>query len=599
MTKDNIPERSHIQEEYRWNLAAMYGSDDAWEQDFETVDSKLKPLLALKDKLSSPSQVAIMLDCETALDRLLEKLFTYAHLKADEDTADSDNQGRLARIRSRITQVSGGLAWIIPEILQHDEATLTAWRDDPCLADHGYTMSQLLRRKAHTLSEAEETLLSRAGEILDASHQTFNLLTNADMRFPPVNDEQGHERVLSEGRYITFLVNRDRRVRKDAFCNLYDSYHGLRNTLASTLSSTVKLHNYQATVRHYPSALEAGLHSDQIPVSLYDNLIQATRAALPAFESYLELRRDLLKVPALDMYDMYVSIVPDFDMQIPFDQARQWILAACEPLGPDYIDMLSQAFTDRWLDVYENRGKRSGAYSSGCYDSNPYILLNYHGTLDHVFTLAHELGHSMHTWLANQAQTHRYAQYPIFIAEIASTLNEALLLEYLLAHSDDPRMRAYLLNHQADAFKGTVYRQVMFAEFERFLHQEDARQQPLTPDFLSESYYKLNAAYYPGVDPHGQIAMEWARIPHFYYNFYVYKYATSFCASQIFCRRILENTAQRDAYLDLLRAGGSAAPLELIRRAGVDLADPATLSGSFTAFGQTVKQLGTALKELG
>jgi len=300
------------------------------------------------------------------------------------------------------------------------------------------------------------------------------------------------------------------------------------------------------------------------------------------------------------MYDMYVPIVPQYDIKVPFEQAREWVVEACRPLGDEYVAILCSAFTDRWIDIYENRGKRSGAYSGGCYDTMPYVLMNYEGTLDDVFTLAHELGHSMHSWLANHTQPHRFAEYPIFIAEIASTLNEALLLRYMLAATEagagDGQFRAYLLNHLCDSYKGTVYRQTMFAEFEKRVHEMDVAGQPLTPDALCDAYGTMNREYYgPEVEADARIALEWSRIPHFYYNFYVYKYATSFCASQIFVRRVLEGGAPLAQYLDLLRAGGSADPLDLVRRAGVDLTDPATLEGAFADFGATVKDLATTL----
>ena len=592
-----IPERDAIAPAHRWNVEDLYADLDGWNRDFDRIEAEVQPLEALRGAINSAADVARLLDAETRLDRLVEKLYTYAHLRADEDTANTQYQALLSRIRARYTEVSGRLAWITPEILAQPEETLREWTDSEELRPNRYAMVRLLRHKPHTLSDREETLLSQAGEVFGASRQTYSLLTNADMRFPSIRDGQGREKELSQGRYITFLLDRDRRVRQDAFNAMYDTYGAWRNTLASTLSSNVKLHNYLARTRHFPSALEAALFEDNIPVGVYDSLIDATHAALPRFYLYTDLRRRCLGLDQLDMFDQHVPIVSEYDIQVPFETACQWVLAACEPLGEEYMEALQSAFTDRWIDVYENRGKRSGAYSSGCYDSLPYVLLNYQGTLDDVFTLAHELGHSMHSWLANRSQPPRFAGYPIFIAEIASTLNEALLLKHLLDQADDPKFRAYLLNHLCDSYKGTVFRQTMFAEYERMIHDMDGRGEPLTPDALCEAYYGLNARYYGDhVAPDKRIAMEWARIPHFYFNFYVYKYATSFCASQVFVLRVLEGATGREQYLDLLRAGGSADPLDLVARAGVDMTDSSTLEKAFIAFEEAVRELDSILK---
>ncbi|NCC53511.1 MAG: oligoendopeptidase F family protein, partial [Spartobacteria bacterium] len=486
--KNAIPERRALDPATTWDLSSLYAVDEDWEADFCRVDEATRALEAMRGGLTSAEAIARLFDADKELDALLDRLYTFAHLRADEDTAHNENQARLSRIRSLYTETAGRLAWISPEILSHPEDEIVAWTQAPALADYRYVMQKLLRRKPHTLSCAEETLLSRAGEIFSAASHTFDLLTNADLTFPDVADEHGHPQPLSEGRYMTFLIHPDRGVRKRAFTTLLDTYGHLKNTLASTLSTNLKTHNFGASVRHFDSALEASLHTDQIPLALYESLIEAAHRALPAFYEYIQLRKKCLRIEALDIYDMYVPIVPDMDKHIPFEQAAEWVVESCRPLGDAYLEILQSAFTDRWMDIYENRGKRSGAYSSGCYDSLPYVLLNYDGTLNDVFTLAHELGHSMHTWLANKTQPRQYTHYPIFIAEIASTLNEELLLRYLLRTHEDPRFRAYLLNHKCDGFKGTVYRQTMFAEFEKMLHALDAEGVPLTPDALGERY---------------------------------------------------------------------------------------------------------------
>lgn len=591
-----LPERHQIDRQHQWDLGSMYPEPAAWERDFADLDALVSPLEAMNGKLNSANAIFDLFEARSQLDRQLEKLYVYAHLREDENTSEANNQSRMARIRSKYVEVSGRLAWIEPQLLAHSEEQLRAWAEDPLLQNDRYLMQQLLRKKPHILSAKEEVLLSKAGEIFGASYQTFRFLTNADIQFPQVKDEAGELQELSSGRYLALLQSRDRTVRKEAFDAMYSTYGAIKNTLASTLSATVKYHNFNAAVRHYPSAVEAALHDDNVPVSVYENLIESVHQALPAYFDYVSLRRRHLGLQKLDMYDFYVPIVPEYELKVPFEQARDWVIAAVQPLGEAYIKVLRSAFTDRWIDIYENKGKRSGAYSSGCYDSLPYLLLNYNETLNDVFTLAHELGHSMHSWLANHTQPHRLAQYPIFTAEIPSTVNEALLLQHLLSTQHDPRFQSYLLNHYCDQFKGTVFRQTMFAEYEKTIHELDAQGMPLTYECLGERYAALNDQYYgPEVEADPQIALEWARIPHFYYNFYVYKYATSFCASQIFVKRLLQDESERDRYLGLLRAGGSDSPLELVRRAGVDLTERATFDHAFTAFKATVSHLDAAL----
>ncbi len=592
----SVPNRGDLDPRHQWDLSVLYPTDEAWEEDFKKIDGLAAPLEAMRGTLNSPEAVGKYLDAEIELDRLVHKLYVYSHLRQDENTADSDGQARMARTQAKYAEVGARLAWSTPEILSHSEEDLKAWTDSDVLKKDYYAMIRLLRRKPHTLSEKEETLLSQAAEVFAAPRKAFGFLTDADLTFPEIEDADGNQVELSQGRYSMFMINKDRRVRKDAFEGLLDTYGGVRNTLASTLSSQVKLQNFQAKARNFPSALETSLHEDNVPRQLYETLISATHDALPFYFDYLELRKRQLGIDELDMYDVYVPLVPAYEVKVSYEDAQKWVLEACKPLGEEYVNVLKTAFTERWIDIYENRGKRSGAYSSGCYDSLPYILMNYQGTLINVFTLAHELGHSMHSHLANQKQSPRYSRYPIFLAEIASTLNEGLLLKYLLEKTDDPKFKAYLLNHLCDGFKGTVYRQTMFAEYEMIVHEMDAAGQPLTAETFSDRYYKLNAEYFgDAVKADERIGLEWSRVPHFYYNFYVYKYATSFCASQLFLKRVLSGEAERDQYLDLLRSGGSDDPLILVERAGVDLTDRKTVESSFEMFGRTVKELSDVL----
>jgi len=592
----SIPERGQIPQEKTWDLSSLYATPDAWEKDFAQLDALLHSVVALKGKLATPQAVAQVSRAEDELHQVLDKLYVYAHLREDENTSNPTNQARFQRISAKVTQILGQTAWIRPEVLAQPLEVLEQWRSAPELADYKRSMEVLIRQKPHTLSNAEETLLSKAGEIFRAPASTFSFLTNADMKFPNVEDENGVAQPLSNGRYVTFLEKRDRNVRQRAFETLYDTYIGFENTLAATLATAVKSHTFNANVRGFDSALHASLHGDNIPVGLYDSLVQATHDALPYFYEYVDLRREVLGIKDLNMWDLYVPIVPDFEMKVDWSQAVEWVRESLRPMGDEYAEGVAECFERRWIDVMENKGKRSGAYSSGCYGSAPYILMNYQGTLDWVFTLTHELGHSMHSWLANRAQPYRYADYTIFVAEIASTTNEALLHEYLLNNTDDPRFKAYLLNHLCDAFKGTVFRQTMFAEYERMVHEMDAKGEPLTAQSLSDAYYDLNATYYgPHVEADRRISHEWSRIPHFYYNFYVYKYATGFCAAQVFSQRILKDAALRDQYLSFLKAGGSADPLDLVRMGGVDLQDPKVLTDAFATFRDSVRGLRKVL----
>lgn len=595
-----LPPRSAIRTEDTWAVETIYADIAAWEADFARIDSVVAPLEAFRGRLNTPEAVLEYLTLDVVSDRLLAKLYTYAHLRADEDTANQTHQALNARIRAKWSDVESRLAWASPELLANDEATLRAWSELPALAAYRQTFLQLLRRKPHTLSEKEETLLARAGEILAAPYQVFNLLSNADLKFPDAADAEGKPLPLSEGKLRIYLESRDRTVRRTAFEGVLGAYRGVRNGLAANLGTAVKVHNFNAQTRGHASALAAALHPDHVPVSLYDSLVSSTTQALPALHDYFALVRRRLGLESLDQYDLYVPLAPKLDVHVPYEQACAWITEALRPLGPAYGEILRGAFANRWVDVPENQGKRSGAYSSGCYDSLPFILMNYNGTLNDVFTLAHELGHSIHTWLANHAQPPHLARYPIFIAEIASTLNEALLMDWLLREKGgDPVFRAYLVNHICDGFKGTVYRQTQFAEFERKIHEMDAAGQPLTADALTAAYKEINDRHHGPAVQAGELAgATWARIPHFYYNFYVYKYSTSFCASQIFVKQVLSGEAGRERYLDLLRAGGSDFPLDLVKRAGVDLTDPAVFGQAFAGFRRAVSELDGALAAL-
>lgn len=600
---DKVVDRREVPAETIWDLARLYATSQAWESDFVRIAPLTDAVSAFQGKLQSPDAALALFQAEETLDRLLEKLFTYAHLLHDQDTADDAGQSLEARIRTAYTDAAARCAWITPELAALPTETLEAWAVRPDLAPWARRLRQLVRARPHVLSTEAETLLAQASEVLSAPEQTFSMLTDADLRFPAATDSAGIPHELTEGTYRTLLESPDRALRQSAFAQLLGTYGQFRNTIASTLSTCVKEHVFDARVRRFPSALEASLFSDEISPVLYHGLIDATRAALPAFHDYVAFRAARLGLAApgaLSMADMYVPLVSpeDAPSRLSPATARAWVERAVRPLGHGYAALLARAFDERWIDWPSNRGKTSGAYSSGCYDSCPYLLLNYRGRLDDVFTLAHEAGHSVHTALSNAAQPYPTASYPIFLAEIASTLNELLLAHSLL---DDPpagappSLRLHVLNHLVDEFKGTLYRQVMFAEFERSLHRWAEEGTPLTADFISSEYAALNAAYYgPALADGGLIRYEWARIPHFYYDFYVYKYATSFSAALVLERRIRAG-APVEPYLDMLRSGGSLPPLEALRRAGVDLEDPATVASAFADFASLLADFKAAL----
>jgi oligoendopeptidase F len=592
--------REKISVQDTWDTASIYGNEADYERDLKKVEALVGPIQALRGKLTSPGAVAEAFRLEDELSRLIEQLYLYAHMIEDQDTTVGPSQARMASMRGRIAKIQGALAWIAPEILTQDEATLKMWAGAPELSAYRRTMELLARQKPHVLSAEEETILGLSGEVFSTPHQAFGMLTNADLTFEPAADESGGKHPVTNAGYSTLMIRRDRTLRRNAFGAMYASYKAHRNVLAALLAGAVKTHALNARLRHFESALEAALFPDNVPPSVYHALIEAVDRALPLFHEYVAMRGRRLGLDDLNMWDMHVPIVPEVEIKVEWAQCRRWILDSLKPLGDEYMAGAEAAFSDRWFDIWENKGKRSGAYSTGAYGHKPFMLLNYHGTLDDVFTVAHELGHSMHTWMSHKNQPYRYSSYPIFLAEIASTTNEALLLHHLLEIADDPKVKAYLLNHFCDAARGTLFRQTMFADFELQLHRRAEAGEASTAEALTEAYYALNAKHYgPPVEADERIGFEWLRIPHFYYNFYVYKYATGFSAAQVFSRRVLAGGEGCERYLDFLRSGCSRDPLDTVRDAGVDLSDAATVREAFVSFEQAVKALDAALEELG
>ena len=593
-----IKKRSELNPAMTWDLTPLYASDAEWEKDYSTLDAMLQKFLETKGHLAdSPAVLKAAFEADDALSLVMERLFVYAHLKADEDTGDAAGQTRLDRITAKSAELSGECAWFQPELLAMDEKRFHEYLCNEELAFYRRTLTEIGEERRHTLSEAEERILSLASDVLSTPDKVFSLLNDADLRFPEIDGENGEKVEVTHGNYIKLLESPVREVRHQAFNAVYDTYAGMKNTLAALLDAQVKTNVLEARLRSFPSAREASMFADKVPVSVYDRLIDSIHRGLPALHRYFQLRSKVLKLDRLDMYDIYTPLLPECRLEVPWQEAVAQVSDSLRVLGEEYHSAIGQAFTNRWIDVPECRGKRSGAYSSGCYGAPPYMLLNYADTLDSMFTLAHELGHSMHSYFSDRTQAFHYASYKIFVAEVASTTNELLLLNHLLNQASDPKIRAYLLNHLADQFRTTVYRQTMFAEFERDIHALSEDGTPLTADLLCDNYFKLNAEYHGNaVTPDERIRHEWSRIPHFYYDFYVYKYATGFSAAAALSRKIL--AGETEPYMRFLKAGDSRDVLDIMKDAGVDFLEGNPVGEALDLFTETVTELEKAMNVL-
>lgn len=591
-------ERSEISEEMKWDLTKIYSSLNEWEKDFDSIDERADTVVSFQGRLAESAQIVCdAYSAQDTLGRLISKVYTYAHLESDQDTSNSETRSRLDRISGKYAEISGKTAWFEPELLALPQETFDSYLGAPELEFYNRSLLEIARSRPHTLSAAEERILGMTSEVLGSSSKTFSILNNADLTFPTIKDSDENDVQLTHGNYVKFLESDKREVRKGAFDAMYETYGTLRNTYCSTLSATVKKDVVKSQLRNFDSALEASLHPDNVPADVYNNLISTVRSHFPALHKYYDIRRRALGLDTLDMCDVYTPMLKDYKLEVPWEQACEWVLEACKPLGEEYCALLKRAIDERWIDVLENKGKRSGAYSSGCYDTVPYILMNYNGTLNNVFTLAHELGHSIHSYYSRNTQEYHYASYKIFVAEVASTTNELLLHHYLMEIADTKEFKQYLLNHLLDGFKGTVFRQTMFAEFEKEIHQRVEAGQPLTPDNLCEYYYNLNKEFHgDAVTPDEKIGLEWARIPHFYYNFYVYKYATGFSAAVALSKNILSGDSKLlEDYIGFLKAGGSQDVLDIMRNAGVDLSTPAPIDAALSEFSEAVDQMESEL----
>jgi len=595
-TKSNsLPKRDEIDEKYKWKLEDIYKNTDEWEEDVKKVKSLIQEISKFKGKLASGSDT--LLKCLTLNDELLstnDKIFVYARMKRDEDNGNSTYQALANKAMALMTEVSAAISFIAPEISSIPEDVINNFMaTNKGLDDYTHFIRELLRQKKHTLSEKEEEILAMTAEVAQAPKDIFTMLNNADIKFPVIKDEKGNDVEVTKGRYIKLLESRDRRVREDAFHALYSSYIKLKNTLASSLISNMKKNRFYTKVRKYNSCIERALDSDNISVDVYDNLIDTVNKNLHLLHRYLKLRKKVLKLDELHMYDIYVPIVEQPEREIPYEEAIEIVQNGLKVMGEEYCNYLKQGFDSGWIDVYETEGKTSGAYSWGAYKTHPYVLLNYQGTINDVFTIAHEMGHALHSFYSNKTQSYINSEYTIFVAEVASTVNESLLMRYMLQNAKSKEEKAYLLNHYLEEFRGTVYRQVMFAEFEKITHQKIDEGEALTVDDLCSIYRNLNKKYFGDeVVLDSDIDMEWARIPHFYNSFYVYKYATGFSAATSLSQQILtEGQPAIDRYIGFLSAGGSDYPLEILKKAGVDLSSPKPVQDALNVFEDLLNQL--------
>lgn len=590
-----LPKRIDIEDRFKWKLEDIYKDTDLWEKDFKAVKDLAAQMGNFQGKLGNGADT--LLDCFKKSDELLslnDKVFVYARMKRDEDNGNSTYQALTDRASTLGTEVYTAISFIIPEMLAIPEDKLLSFiNSNKELSLYMFMVQENLRQKEHILSEKEEQILALSTEISDTAGDIFTMYNNADIKFPHIRDEKGEDVEVTKGRYSTMLESRDRRVRKDAFEAVYGTYDKMKNTLGASLTGNVKKNRFYSVVRKYPSSLEASLDNDNVPVEVYDNLIETVNKNLHLLDRYLKLRKKVLKLDELHMYDLYVPMVEEYDKKVTYEEGKKLVEEGLKPLGEEYIGYLKNGFDSGWVDIYENQGKTSGAYSWGAFKTHPYVLLNYQDNINDVYTLAHEMGHALHSYYTNMTQPYVYSQYKIFVAEVASTVNESLLMRYMLSKSESKQEKAYLLNHYLEEFRGTVFRQTMFAEFEKLIHQKTEQGEALNSQELCDIYYSLNKKYFgEAVNVDKEIAMEWSRIPHFYSSFYVYKYATGFSAATAIAEKIYkEGKPAVDKYLEFLKGGGSNYPIELLKIAGVDLSSPQPIQDALNVFEKTLEEL--------
>ena len=590
-----LPKRSEVKKENTWALEDMYATPAEWEADVKKSQELAAEVEGRKEILTKSAKdlyetLNLYVECE----KTFRLAASYAGRAADVDTRNTENQANWQRILAIMVDISGKLSFIEPAVLELSQETLEQYmKEEPELEQYRLWFKEIQRTKEHTLSAEMEELIAATGEMQQTPEQIYSMFQNADVEFPEITDENGEQVRITTGRYISMLNSVDRRVRKDAFCGLYGTYKKFENTLAAIYSGQVKQLIFNARVRKYNSTLEASVDANNVSPQVYENLIEAINENMDKMHRYVSLRKKCLGLDELHMYDIYTPMIADADRKISFEEAKETVLKAIAPLGERYVSLVREGFENRWIDIYENEGKRGGAYSAGAYGVHPFVLLNYDYKLDDMFTLAHEMGHAMHSYFSNETQPFIYSDYKIFVAEVASTCNEVLLVEYLLANTTDKKERAYLINHFLDSFKSTVYRQTMFAEYEKITNAMAEAGESLTADVLKKVYYDLNCKYYgPDMISDEEIAWEWCRIPHFYYNFYVYQYATGFSAAVAIARRILkEGQPAVDEYMKFLSGGCSDAPVELLKIAGVDMTTKEPIQEALNVFEELLDEM--------
>ena len=591
-----IPTRSEVSESDKWDLTQLFSAVSKWEEDFAWLQRTYPKFEQWKGRLGESAQtLAEVLEFEKALDLKFERVYHYASLQLSEDSTNNEYLARIGQVQNLLTKIGEAVAFVVPEILAVDDKKFAKFVADPGLKDWRIKLHKIRRMKAHVLSVREERLLALGSVALGGYDDTFSQLTDVDMKFGVLMDETGRERPLTQSSFSSFLVKRDPELRKRVFHQFYAEFQDHQYTLASSLAYSVKADVFRARARHYSSALEAALFPDDVPISVYDGLIKSVRANLKPLFLYFDLRRRALGLRELHLYDTYVPLVPEIETRFTFDQASETVLNALAPLGRNYVDVLAEGLRcARWCDRYENKGKRSGAFSSGSYGAPPYILMNYkEDVFSDIYTLAHEAGHSMHSWFSQNSQLFQDYEYPIFLAEVASTFNEELLTDHLLQTTSDRKMRAYIVNRQIEELRGTLFRQTMFAEFEKIIHAIEESGDALTLDVFKSEYHKLLETYCAeNFVLDSELDLECLRIPHFYHAFYVYKYATGISAAVALSQRVLSGeSGSVDAYLNFLRSGGSKFPLETLKATGVDMATSAPIESTLRLFEQRVAEL--------
>lgn len=597
---DVLKKRNEMDAEYLWRLDHIYREDGMWEKDFEKVEMMSVEMETFSGKLGlGANELAETLDFSMDLSRAFEKVYVYAQMKSHEDSGDGKYQAYAARAEGLESQVSTATSFIAPEILAIENGLLNEFIEgNERLQFYKRYLDEIIRNKPHVLSLEEEKLMAMAKEITGAPDQIFNMLNNADISFEDIKDETGKSTQVTKGRFVLLMENENREVRKAAFKSLYGSYEKQRNTLGALLYSNVKGNIFTSKARNFPSSRAEALFEGNIDSAVYDNLVTAVNKNLPLMHRYISLRKKIMGLDELHMYDIYTPMIKAEKIEISYKDAMGKVRSAVAILGDNYLNDMNQAFGNGWIDVYENKGKRSGAYSWGCYDSHPYILLNHSDNINNMFTLAHELGHAMHSYYSDRTQPYVYAQYKIFVAEVASTCNEALLMNYLLNETKDKNVKLQLMNYFMEQFRSTVFRQTMFAEFEQIIHERAEQGEAMTADVFTEIYLELNKKYYgPDVVIDEEIGIEWARIPHFYRSFYVYQYATGFSAAMALSKAIIEDKPGcRESYLEFLKSGGSDYPVEILKKAGVDMNTAQPVENALAVFAGLLDEMEELLK---